>query len=382
MWALDAPNIADMDISPQTIRSTGFKTVKKGYDPDEVESFRTQVAAAVETAQNQATAMEARARAAVAKLQEVSQQVGGGPREVAAPVSHSGDTEVISRTLLLAQRTADTTIMEARSDADSITAQARDEASRVLDSARTLATKTVEDSRVEARLAVEDERVLAENEVQSLLARRDFLLGDVDHLEQYLQSQRERLRDAAVQLQELVDRVPGGLGEMRRPLLSASAEPSASAASVAASPASVAATSKAGQSAALPGQPHDKYSGGKGKTQDDMQNDGVTDVDVRNVDVTDVDVTDVDVTDVDVSEVDVSPKFKQMPDRAAGLSALAMSGNTEAQHNVWRLLDEEVASTQAAQSSLGLDDVTAEVLAPSAPVDQTDQLRISGDELR
>ncbi|MCY7300780.1 MAG: DivIVA domain-containing protein, partial [Ilumatobacteraceae bacterium] len=41
-----------MDISPQTIRSTGFKTVKKGYDPNEVESFRTQVAAAVETAQN------------------------------------------------------------------------------------------------------------------------------------------------------------------------------------------------------------------------------------------------------------------------------------------------------------------------------------------
>ena len=63
-----------MDFSPQTVRSAGFKTVKKGYDPAEVDDFKEKVAAAIETAQNQATAMEARARAAVAKLQEVSQQ--------------------------------------------------------------------------------------------------------------------------------------------------------------------------------------------------------------------------------------------------------------------------------------------------------------------
>jgi hypothetical protein len=49
-------------------------------------------------------------------------------------------------------------------------------------------------------------------------------LSDVDHLEHHLGAQRERLRDAAVSLQDLIERVPGGLGEMRRPLLSASAE--------------------------------------------------------------------------------------------------------------------------------------------------------------
>jgi DivIVA domain-containing protein len=212
-----------MDISPQTVRTTSFKLVKKGYDPDEVDSFKEQVAAAVEHAQNQATAMEARARAAVAKLQEVSQQVGSAPAP-AAP-THSGDTEVISRTLLLAQRTADATVAEARVDADQIVNKARDEAGRVLDTARNMAAKTVDDARFEARRAAEDERVKAENEVQSLLARRDFLLADVDHLEQYLGAQRERLRDAAVQLHELIERVPGGLGDMRRPLLSASAEP-------------------------------------------------------------------------------------------------------------------------------------------------------------
>jgi DivIVA domain-containing protein len=211
-----------MDISPQTVRTTSFKLVKKGYDPDEVDSFKEQVAAAVEHAQNQATAMEARARAAVAKLREVSQQVG---TVVPAAPSHSGDTEVISRTLLLAQRTADATVAEARVEADQTVNKAREEAGRVLDSARNMAAKTVDDARFEARRAAEDERVKAENEVQALLARRDFLLADVDHLEQYLQAQRERLRDAAVQLHELIERVPGGLGDMRRPLLSASAEP-------------------------------------------------------------------------------------------------------------------------------------------------------------
>jgi DivIVA domain-containing protein len=211
-----------MEMTPQAVRSTGFKLVKRGYDPEEVDAFKEQVAGAVEFAQNQATAMEARARAAVAKLQEVSQQVQSAAP--AAPSSPTGDTEMISRTLLLAQRTADQTVSEARSEADSIVAKARDEAGRVMDTARTMAAKTVDDARFEARRAAEDEKVSADNEVQSLLARRDFLLADVDHLEQHLQAQRERLRDAAVQLQELVERVPGGLGDMRRPLLSASAE--------------------------------------------------------------------------------------------------------------------------------------------------------------
>ena len=215
-----------MEMSPQAVRSTGFKLVKRGYDPEEVDAFKEQVASAVEFAQNQATAMEARARAAVAKLQEVSQQVQSGaaaPAPAAAPAG-GNDHEVISRTLLLAQRTADQTVGEARIEADGIVVKAREEAGRVLDTARTMAAKTVDDARFEARRAAEDEKVKAENEVQSLLARRDFLLADVDHLEQYLQAQRERLRDAAVQLQELVERVPGGLGDMRRPLLSASAE--------------------------------------------------------------------------------------------------------------------------------------------------------------
>ena len=213
-----------MDFSPQTVRSAGFKTVKKGYDPAEVDDFKEKVAAAIETAQNQATAMEARARAAVAKLQEVSQQVSSGTGVAASPLASDEDAETISRTLLLAQRTADNTMAQANADAETITVKARADATTVIDNARSMADKLLDEARLEARRSAESERIKAENEVQALLARRDFLLSDVDHLEHHLGAQRERLRDAAVSLQDLIERVPGGLGEMRRPLLSASAE--------------------------------------------------------------------------------------------------------------------------------------------------------------
>ncbi len=215
-----------MDFSPQTVRSAGFRTVKKGYDQAEVDDFKEKVAAAIETAQNQATAMEARARAAVAKLQEVSQQVSSGSREAGGSGSgNDEDSENISRTLLLAQRTADTTVAHANSEAEAITVKARVDATTVIDNARAMADKLLDEARLEARRSAEGERIKAENEVQALLARRDFLLADVDQLEHHVDAQRERLRDAAVSLQELVERVPGGLGELRRPLLSASAEP-------------------------------------------------------------------------------------------------------------------------------------------------------------
>jgi DivIVA domain-containing protein len=217
-----------MDVSPQSIRSTTFKSARKGYDPDEVNAFRERVAAAVELAQNQAASMEARARAAVAKLQELSQQNEQAAARVQEPapiVASTDDAETISRALLLAQRTADSTVENARAEASRLRAEAESEASSIVAMARASTAALIEEGRAEARRSSEAERAEAANELQSLMARRDFLLADVDQLEQYVQAQRERLRDAAVALSDLVDRVPGGLGEMRRPLMSASADP-------------------------------------------------------------------------------------------------------------------------------------------------------------
>jgi vacuolar-type H+-ATPase subunit H len=149
------------------------------------------------------------------------------PAESAAPVevrTQVEESETISRTLLLAQRTADLTIAEAQAEADRLLTSARNDAAGSLDAARAEAAALVESARADARRAGESERVKVEGEVQALLARRDFLESDVDHLEQYLVAQRERIVEAVSSLNDLVQRVPGGLADMRRPLLSAAAD--------------------------------------------------------------------------------------------------------------------------------------------------------------
>jgi DivIVA domain-containing protein len=211
----------NVSLNPQRIRETRFKPAKRGYDPAEVDAFLEEAAAALEGAQNDATAMEARARAAVGRLQELS-QAGGEPG--ASPRASVDESETISRTLLLAQRTADATIADAQTEADRLLEAARDQAAQGVSAANDEATRLVDEAKQEARRAGESERVQVEGEVQALLARRDFLESDVDHLEQYLLAQKERITEAVHELTELCQRVPSGLGEMRRPLLSAAAE--------------------------------------------------------------------------------------------------------------------------------------------------------------
>ncbi len=214
-----------MELSPQQVRSATFRTAKKGFDPDDVTAYLRQVGDALEGAQNQSAAMEARARAAVARLQELS--AASAEAEAAAAAGNGvtvdpDQAEVISRTLVLAQRTADTTVAEARVAAERILAAARDEATSTIDATRELSTRLVEEARIAARSASIAEQRRVEAEVQSLIDRRDLLVSDVEHLEQFLVDQRDRLRDAAASIVDITERVPGGLGSVRRPVLSAS----------------------------------------------------------------------------------------------------------------------------------------------------------------
>ncbi len=232
-----------MELTPSQIAGASFRTVRKGYDPDEVNAFLAQAADALELAQQQATSMEARARAAVARLQEMSAAASAAPAPVvpleepevpdqaAAPSDHESATGLhvsadeaatISRTLVLAQRTADSTVAEATAEAERIKHDARTEAEATIDSTREMSARLLEEARGEARKVGEAERQAAANEVQSLKARREFLIGDVDQLEKFLVDQRERLRGAARQIEALVERVPAGLGQVRPPAMSAS----------------------------------------------------------------------------------------------------------------------------------------------------------------
>ena len=225
-----------MDLTPSQVASASFRTIRKGYDPDEVAAFLQQAAKALEDSQQQATAMEARARAAVARLQEVNAAAeksalnkalddAGAPDSADVVHVSPDEAETISRTLVLAQRTADAAIADAKAEAERLLNDSRAESEATLDSTREMSAKLLDDARAEARKASEAERLAAENEVQSLVARREFLVGDVDQLEQFLIEQRERLRTAARQLEAMCEQVPAGLGHVRPPVLSASDDP-------------------------------------------------------------------------------------------------------------------------------------------------------------
>ena len=225
-----------MELSPQAVAAATFKTVKRGYAPDEVRAYLVEVSASLESSHQQATAMEARARAAIAKLQDATQQGG------VAPMLHvPEEADTISRTLLLAQRTADTAIAEARAEAAamsakseaeaaaitaraeaealSITSAARAEAASVIEQASSTAAQVVDAARAEARRTKDDEQLRAEREVHALFARREALVSDVDALEQFVSAERERLRDVSSTMLQLADATPGGLAAAARPVL-------------------------------------------------------------------------------------------------------------------------------------------------------------------
>lgn len=212
-----------MEYSPQDITTATFAIVKKGYDPSEVRSYLNGVSKALESSQQQATAMEARARAAVAKLQELTQSEAAAP-PAAEPVPATAvpdESEAIGRALLLAQRTADGLIAEARTEVDTMVSAARAEASTMVADAQRQAESTIEEGRAEGRRALESERAKAESDVQALLARRDFLLADVEQLETFVESHRARLLDLSTSLRETAE---SNLADLRRPLLSAAAD--------------------------------------------------------------------------------------------------------------------------------------------------------------
>lgn len=195
-----------MEISPQRVRSAQFTTVRRGLDPHEVAEFLNEVADEIEQAQNRAAAMEARARAAVARVQELSERSqraapGGSAPPPPPPVDQ---TETISRTLRLAQKTADEAIAEARYDADRLRREAKAEAERMIHDAKADAVAVGIESRNEI-----------EREVSALGDRRKALVKDVDGLERFLIEQRGRLREAATELIDLTERIPSGLGEVR-----------------------------------------------------------------------------------------------------------------------------------------------------------------------
>ena len=204
---------------PATVRSAEFKTIRKGATPTEVRVFlddgRGRTRDGPEPGHRDGGAGPRCGCPPAGASGEGRRRRGADPVAVEASVDES---ETISRTLLLAQRTADTTVAEAQAEADRMLGHGARRSGRHTSTspAPDGGTTARRGAKAEARQAGEAERLAVRGRGEALMARRDFLESDVDHLESYLVAQRERVREAAASLLDVADRVPGGLADMRR----------------------------------------------------------------------------------------------------------------------------------------------------------------------
>ena len=212
-----------MELTPQLLTDEiDFRIAVRGYDRNEVDDFLERVAVAVGQLQSQLAKSIARAKAAEKRLAE---QADGGsalparepepkaepaPEPVVAPppvtpsaISADEDlNEELRRTLVLAQRTADSAIREAKVEAEGI----------------------IEASRAEAEQERDEARRRLVDEIAELEAVRESMRSDTVVLERYLGDERARVRETIQVLRRLVDD-PKSLQPSPVPQLSAAATP-------------------------------------------------------------------------------------------------------------------------------------------------------------
>jgi DivIVA domain-containing protein len=201
-----------MDITPQLIRETTFHESLRGYNKEEVEDYKQRWAEAV--AQLQGRLMEAIERAERAEARAL------------ASAGRTESEDVLRRTLVLAQRTADAAVAEAQEQSARLVSEAQTKATGMLDDAEARSRAMVSDAEVEAatirgeaeavaralsaaaedeaRRAAEATRLALVEEIRNLEARRRGLLDDATALEQHTEEQRRALYEQLESLQTVV----------------------------------------------------------------------------------------------------------------------------------------------------------------------------------
>lgn len=189
-----------------------FSRTKRGYTPEEVDDFLDRavaMATKVEARLTQAMAQEQAAGGAtpaaagpsqdeidaeVARRVEaaLAEQAANAPAVEVAPADDK--VEEVSRTLVLAQRTADAAVKEAREDAARLLADAETRASE----SRVELAKQIDTERSEAQKRLADE-------IAALEGAREALRSDVGVLERHVEEQRNQLRSTVNELQRLLD---------------------------------------------------------------------------------------------------------------------------------------------------------------------------------
>ena len=213
-----------MDELSPLFQEIEFHERYRGYDPDEVDAFVDRVARAAAAMRGRITELHERVEAAEAR--------GGGA------VVHTEAEETLTRTLVLAQRTADAAIAEAREEADRVTADAATSAQAILSNAEAEAQLTLRESQAEGSATLKDaedraglllaeaetdrrlmvaqaesvaseaagaERERLSAEVAELHEYRAFLADDIEILERHLTEERNQLTSSVSALTDLLE---------------------------------------------------------------------------------------------------------------------------------------------------------------------------------
>jgi DivIVA domain-containing protein len=181
--------MASMDVTPQELRDIEIREAWRGYHRDDVDELLERAAATIEHLEAEAQQLRARAaQGAPAPAQAPAPAPQAAPVVQAPPVPapvRSADTDVIQRTLVLAQKAADEAVAEARVKAQQMVGEAEHRSQQV-----------VSEAEANAATIAERERSKLEGEIDKLQTARDTLNADVDALEQFEGDYRDRLRTA------------------------------------------------------------------------------------------------------------------------------------------------------------------------------------------
>ncbi|HSP02339.1 MAG TPA: DivIVA domain-containing protein [Acidimicrobiales bacterium] len=220
-----------MDLTPDLLLEAKFAPARRGYDMNEVDDFLERCAEGLDVLLARLRAEFDRAERAEAALVEMratgaapataeapaAEPVGEAVPEVAPAAAPDPDrVQEPMRILIAAERTAEAAIADARAEAERIRAEAESVASTTRSEAESMLARSRAEAEAEARKAGDETRRSIEAEVMALRQDREVLSEDVASLRSWLDSQRDRLRTAAQEMQRIVDD-PEALRELPAP---------------------------------------------------------------------------------------------------------------------------------------------------------------------
>lgn len=187
--------MATMDITPQELRDIEIREAWRGYHRDDVDELLERAAATIEHLEMEVAQTRTRGGGGPGSPPPPAPVVAQpAPMPAAPPPARAPETDMIQRTLLLAQKAADEAVADAKA-----------KAAQIVGESEARAQELVAEAGANARRIADVEKARLEEDITRLTEARDTLTGDVDALERFEQEYRERLRRAIQAELELLE---------------------------------------------------------------------------------------------------------------------------------------------------------------------------------